>query len=232
MASLLDFIRSLSQKRLNGVYPALVVSDQDASGLGRVRVSLPDPSGSSGKPWEVWARITTLMAGNNRGTWFIPDPGDEVLLAFEGGDPRRPYVLGALWNAENPPPEQMDSAGQNPVKSIRSRNGITISLYDLNGDEKLTLKTPGGQSITIQDGNGGSVEIQDTSGNQIRLTAAGVQVLSAAKVTINASLVEVSAASVTVNSGMRTFSGTLKADTVITNSVISASYSPGAGNVM
>jgi hypothetical protein len=59
-----------------------------------------------------------------------------------------------------------------------------------------------------------------------------VQVQAAAKVTINASVVEVSAASVTVNAGMSTFSGTLRADTIITNSVISASYSPGAGNVM
>jgi uncharacterized protein involved in type VI secretion and phage assembly len=231
MASLLDLIRSLFQRRRIGVYPARVVSNQDPSGLGRVRISLQDAS-SSGEPGEAWAHIATLMAGKNRGTWFIPDPGDDVLLAFEAGDPRRPYVVGALWNEENPPPEQMDGAGQNPVKSIHSRNGITVSLYDLNGDETLALKTPGGQSMTLRDGNGGSVEIKDTNGNQIRLTAAGVQVLSAAKVIVNASQVEVSAGILTVNSGMSTFSGTLKADTVITNSVISASYSPGAGNVI
>ncbi len=232
MASLLDLIRSLFQQRLNGVYPARVVNNQDPSTLGRVLVSLPDASGGNRQPVEAWAPVATLMAGNKRGTWFIPDPGDEVLLAFEGGDISRPYVLGALWSVGNPPPEQMDSAGQNPVKSIHSRNGVVVSLYDLNGDERLALKTPGGQSLTLRDGDGGSVEIQDANGNQIRLTAAGVQVLAAAKLTLNASVVEVSAGSLTVNAGMSTFSGVVKADTIITNSVISASYSPGAGNVM
>lgn len=232
MASLLDLIHFLFQKRWIGVYRAMVVSNQDSSGLGRVRLILPAPYGGNGKPGETWAQIATLMAGNNRGTWFIPDPGDEVLVAFEEGDPRHPYVVGTLWSAGNPPPEQMDGAGQNPVKSIHSRNGITVSLYDLNGDETLALKTPGGQSLTLRDGDGGSLEMQDASGNQIRLSAAGIQVLSSAKVTVNASQVELSAGSVTVNSGMSIFSGVIKADTVITNSVISASYTPGAGNVM
>jgi uncharacterized protein involved in type VI secretion and phage assembly len=200
-----------------------------------VLVSLPAPSSGNRElrePGEAWARIATLMAGNKRGTWFIPEPGDEVLLAFEGNDPSQPYVLGALWNAGNPPPEQMDGAGQNPVKSIHSRNGLAVSLYDVNGEETLVLKTPAGQSMTLKDGDGGSVEIQDANGNQIRFTATGVQVLAAAKLTLNASLVEVSAGSLTVNSGMSTFSGVVKADTVITNSVISAFYSPGEGNVM
>jgi uncharacterized protein involved in type VI secretion and phage assembly len=228
-------IRSLFQTHWNGVYTARVVDNLDPSGLGRVRVSLPDPSGGSREPRELgeaWARIATLMAGNNRGTWFMPETGEEVLLAFEGGDPSRPYVLGALWNAGNPPPEQMDPAGQNPVKSIHSRNGVTLSLYDVDGAETLALKTPAGQSLTLRDGDGGSVELQDANGNQIRLTPAGVQVLAAAKLTLNASQIELTAGMLTVNAGMSTFSGVVKADTVITNSVISASYSPGAGNVM
>lgn len=231
MASLLHFIRSLFQQRLSGVYRAQVVSNLDPSGLGRALVSLPDPSGS-GKPIEAWAPVATLMAGNNRGTWFIPDPGDEVLLAFEGGDISHPYILGALWSAGNPPPEQMDAAGQNLIKSIHSRSGVTISLRDVNADETLSLLTPAGQSLFLRDRDGGSIEIQDANGNQIRLSASGVQVLATAKLTLNASQIEISAGSLTVNSGMSTFSGVVKADTVITNSVISASYSPGAGNVM
>jgi uncharacterized protein involved in type VI secretion and phage assembly len=125
MASLLSLVRSLFQTRRFGVYPARVISNQDPSGLGRVLVSLADPSGST-ETGEAWAPIATLMAGNKRGTWFMPEQGDEILLAFQDGDPRRPYVLGALWNAENPPPEQMDAAGQNPVKSIHS-HGITVA---------------------------------------------------------------------------------------------------------
>lgn len=225
MSSFWDFARSLFRMRLYGVYLARVVSNQDPDALGRVRVSLPGLN-SDGEIHEEWARIATLMAGNNRGTWFIPDSGDEVLVAFEGGDPRRPYVLGALWNADNPPPEQMDAAGQNLVKSIHSRNGIVISLNDLNEAESLSLKTPGGQSIILRDEGGGSVEIQDANGNQISLSSEGVRVLSAGKVTVNASTLEISAGMVTVNSGMSTFSGVVKVDTLIANSVVSASYSP------
>jgi uncharacterized protein involved in type VI secretion and phage assembly len=231
MASLVTLVRSFFQTRQSGVYPARVISNQDPSGLGRVLVSLADPSGS-GEAVEAWAPVATLMAGKKRGTWFMPEQGDEVLLAFENGDISRPYILGALWSKENPPPEQMDAAGENPVKSIHSRNGIIVSLHDVSGEEMLRLRTPGGQSVSLRDGDGGSVEIQDANGNQIRLTSAGVQVLAAAKLTLSASVVEVSASSLTVNAGISTFSGTLKADTVITNSVISASYTPGAGNVM
>jgi len=211
-----------------GVYPARVVDIQDPHQLGRVQVSLP-VLGEGVEP--AWARTATLMAGNQRGTWFMPEVDDEVLVAFEGGDPRQPYVLAALWNAEAPPPEQMDPAGNNNVKSIHSRDGIVISLNDLTNEDALVLKTPGGQSLVLQDGKGGSVEIRDANGNQILLTPQGVQVLAAAKVSVSASVMEVSAGSVTVNTGMTTFSGTVKVDTLIANSVISSSYTPGAGNV-
>jgi len=92
------------------------------------------------------------------------------------------------------------------------------------------METPGGQSITLKDGPG-EVEIVDSNGNSIKLETSGITVTSSAKVTINASTVEVSAGMVTVNAGMSKFSGVVQADTVITNSVVSASYTPGAGNI-
>ena len=224
-----DFLQLLGKKSYPGVYPARVVDNQDPHALGRVKVSLP--ALGDGKASQIWARLATLMAGDQRGTWFIPDVGDEVLVAFEGGDPRQPYVLGALWNADAPPPEQMDPSGHNPVKSIHSRDGVVISLYDLLNEDALFLKTPGGQSLVLQDNKGWSVEIKDANGNQILLSRHGVQVVAAAKVMVNASQVEVTAASVTVNAGMAAFSGVVKVDSLIANSVVSASYSPGAGNI-
>ena len=65
-----------------GVYPAVVTDLKDPAGRGRVKVKLPWAPDSSGA-YEVWARIATLMAGNNRGSWFIPDRDDEVLVAFD-----------------------------------------------------------------------------------------------------------------------------------------------------
>jgi uncharacterized protein involved in type VI secretion and phage assembly len=213
-----------------GVYPALVSDIKDPDGRGRVRVKLPwSPDTGSGS-YEAWARLATLMAGPNRGTWFVPDPNDEVLVAFEGGDSRRPYVVGALWNGSDSPPESMDGAGNNFKKVIRSRNGVKVTLDDQDGQEQFIIETPGGQKVTLKDGPG-SVKIEDSNGNSIKLESAGVTVTASAKVTVNASTVEVSAGMVTVNAGMSKFSGVVQCDTLISNAVISSSYTPGAGNI-
>jgi uncharacterized protein involved in type VI secretion and phage assembly len=216
--------------RWYGVFPAIVSDVSDPDGQGRVKVTLPWSSDTGGSRYEAWARLATLMGGKNRGSWFVPDVNDEVLLAFEGGDPRRPYVLGGLWNGSDSPPETMDGGGKNDKKVLRSRNGVKITLDDTQGQEKLILETPAGQKVTLADGPG-SVEVVDSNGNSVKLDAGGITVNAAAKVTIAAGQVEVSAGMVTVNAGMSKFSGVVKADTVITNSVVSASYTPGAGNI-
>ena len=76
---------------------------KDPDGQGRVKVTFPGSPDTDGARYEPWARLATFMGGNNRGSWFIPDVNDEVLLVFEGGDPRRPYVVGALWNGNDSP---------------------------------------------------------------------------------------------------------------------------------
>ncbi|MCI0496376.1 phage baseplate assembly protein V, partial [candidate division KSB1 bacterium] len=113
--------------RWYGVFPALVSDINDPEGQGRVKVKLPWSPDTGNEVYEVWARLATLMGGNNRGSWFIPDVNDEVLIAFECGDPRRPYVLGGLWNGRDVPPESMDSSGNNYLKVLRSRNGVKIT---------------------------------------------------------------------------------------------------------
>lgn len=213
-----------------GLYPALVTDVADPDGQGRVRIRLPWSPDGGGSAYEVWARLATMMAGNDRGSWFIPDVEDEVLVGFEAGDPRRPYVVGALWNGQDAPPETMDGGGQNNLKVLRSRNGVKITMDDTSGQEQLVLETPGGQVVTLKDGPG-SIELRDSNGNSVTLEPAGITVTASAKVTINASTVEVSAGMLTVNAGMSQFSGVVQASTVITNSVVSASYTPGAGNI-
>lgn len=227
---LIDNFNEPASGKFYGVYPAVVVDISDPDGQGRVKVKLPWAPDSQGSSYEAWARLATLMAGNNRGSWFIPDVEDEVLVIFEAGDTRKPYVVGALWNGSDAAPESMDGGGENNIKSIRSRNGVKITLDDTNGSETMKLETPGGQSMTLKDGPG-VVEIVDSSGNSIKLESSGITVTSSAKVTVNAGTLEVSAGMVTVNAGMSKFSGVVQADTVITNSVVSASYTPGAGNI-
>jgi uncharacterized protein involved in type VI secretion and phage assembly len=213
-----------------GVLPATVVSLADPDGQGRVKISLPAIPDTGAATYEVWARMATLFAGKNRGSWFLPDKDDEVLVAFEQGDARRPYILGGLWNGVDSPPESMDGAEQNAIKAFCSRNGVKITLDDSQGQEKLILETPGGQSVTLKDGPGG-IEAKDATGNSIKMETSGITVEAAAKVTVNAAQVAISAGMVTVDAGMSRFSGVVQADTVIANSVVSASYTPGAGNI-
>jgi len=216
--------------RWYGVMPALVTDIKDPDGQGRVKVTLPWSPDAAGQRYEAWARIATLFAGNKRGSWFIPEVDDEVLVAFEQGDPRRPFVLGGLWNGRDAAPESMDGAGRNDKKVICSRNGVKVTLNDKDGQEQLVLETPGGQTITLKDGPG-SVEVKDSNGNSVKLETSGVTVTASAKVTVNASQVAVSAGTVQVDAGMSKFSGVVQADTVICNSIIAASYTPGAGNI-
>jgi uncharacterized protein involved in type VI secretion and phage assembly len=216
--------------RWYGVLPGLVLDIKDPDGQGRVKVTLPWSPDPGGGRYEAWARLATLFGGNNRGSWFIPDVDDEVLIAFEHGDPRRPYVLGGLWNGRDKTPAAMDGAGRNFKKVLRSRNGVTVTLDDQDGQENLVLETPGGQKITLKDGPG-TVEIVDSNGNSVKLQPDGITIAASARVTVNASQVAVSAGLVTVDSGMSRFSGVVQADTVICNSIVSASYTPGAGNI-
>ena len=211
-----------------GVYPAQVIANQDPDGQGRVQITLPWAKDTGGERYEAWARLSTLMGGNNRGSWFIPDVDDEVLVGFENGDPRRPYVLGGLWNGQDAPPDSIEQ--QNNRKVLCSRNGVKMTLDDSSGQEKMILETPGGQKITLKDGPG-AVEIEDSNGNSLKLESSGITITASAKVTVNASTMEISAGMLTVNAGMSKFSGVVQADTVISNSVVSSSYTPGAGNI-
>jgi uncharacterized protein involved in type VI secretion and phage assembly len=222
--------RQTAGARWFGVYPALVTDIADPDNQGRVKVALPWSPDSDGGRYEAWARLATMMAGSGRGSWFVPDADDEVLVGFEGGDPRRPYVLGALWNGSDSPPETMDGAGNNYKKVIRSRNGVQVTLDDTDGQEKLVLETPGGQKLTLKDGPGAAT-LEDSNGNSVKLESSGITVTASAKVTVNASTAEISAGMLTVNAGMSKFSGVVQAPTVIANSVVSSSYTPGAGNI-
>jgi uncharacterized protein involved in type VI secretion and phage assembly len=217
--------------RFYGAYPAVVRDVKDPDGLGRVKVALPWSPDGSGGSYEAWARVATLMAGRNRGSWFVPDVDDEVLVVFMAGDVRQPAVVGGMWNGVDTPPAQMDGGGQNYIKALRSRNGVKITLDDHDGQEQLILETPGGQKVTLKDGPG-QIELQDSNGNSIKLETAGVTVTTSAKVTVNAgAAVEINAATVTVNAAMATFSGVVQATTVIATSVVGTTYTPGAGNI-
>ncbi|WP_405868125.1 phage baseplate assembly protein V [Streptomyces sp. NBC_01515] len=210
-----------------GVYPAVVSDNQDPDGQGRVKVRLPWSPDAGSEEYAVWARVATTMAGGGRGTWFVPETGDEVLVGFGGGDPDWPYVVGALWNGQDAPPESMDS--DNNVKSIVSRTGVRITLDDTDGAVTLSLRTPGGQTVSLEDG-GSTIRLADASGNTLEMAPAGITLTAAGKLSISAATLEIDAGSATVSSAMWADSGAIQCDTIIANSVVAAMYTSGAGN--
>jgi uncharacterized protein involved in type VI secretion and phage assembly len=212
-----------------GVYPATVSSNQDDSGQGRVQVHLPWSPDAAGGQYEVWARLATMMAGDSRGTWFIPEEGDEVLVAFLGGNPNWPYVIGALWNGQDQPPESIDQ--NNDIRSITSRSGIRITMDDTDGAVTLTLETPGGQTMTMDDA-GQSIEMSDSNGNSIQLNANGISITAASQLTFNAPQGQITIGQVTADSAMWTYSGVIQSDSLISDAVMGTTYTPGVGNFL
>jgi uncharacterized protein involved in type VI secretion and phage assembly len=167
---------------------AIVVDNRDDSGTGRVRVSYPWHD----QPLETyWARVAVPMAGKRRGFYFIPEPGDEVLVAFERGDLRLPYVVGSLWNLESPTPAT-NADGRNDLRQIRTRKGHTLTFNDgakanaelrLNDGKRLTIDD---NAITLQDQQGNGFTIDSRTGS-IRIQAAGSLTLKAASISIESS---------------------------------------------
>lgn len=126
---------SQAESKPNGIVIGLVSDLNDPDGLGRVRVTFPH----LGDQPSEWARLASPMAGSGRGAFFRPEVQDEVLVAFEAGDTRRPHILGALWNQSDPIPDGTGTASENNVRLIRSRSGHVIKLDDTKGAETIEI---------------------------------------------------------------------------------------------
>lgn len=162
--SLLDVLQP-DEKQENGnvvgVAVGIVTNNQDPEKMGRVKVRYPWREDSQES---FWARIAVLAAGQNRGTVWLPEVDDEVLLAFDRGNIEHPYVLGASWNGQDGPPEA-NADGQNDTKMMRTRCGHKVTFFDKQGQESIKIETPGGRQIFLDDTSGsGKILIDDGSG--------------------------------------------------------------------
>ncbi len=156
--------------RLFGLVVGVVTNNQDPDNLGRVKVRFPWLSDSEESHW---ARLAVPMGGKDRGTYFLPEVDDEVLVAFEHGDARFPYVLGALWNGKDAPPAT-NGDGKNNLRLIKSRSGHLIKLNDEDGKE----------TIEIIDKSGKNSIVIDTAKNTLTITTDKDIALAAAQGTI------------------------------------------------
>jgi phage baseplate assembly protein gpV len=170
--------RAASEGQVGGVLTAVVAANRDPKGLGRVKVALPDADQG------VWARVATPLAGDGRGVHFLPAVGDEVLVAFEGGDPRSPYVLGALWGASGSPPERVEIADPTGGSSIVIESAGRTIVIEAEGD--VTIRSAGG-TLRLE---GVRVEIEaaaalEAHGAQVEVAGDAVTSVKGGIVTIN-----------------------------------------------
>jgi uncharacterized protein involved in type VI secretion and phage assembly len=168
--------------RICGVVIGMVTNNQDPNALGRVKIKFPWLSDNDES---TWARLAGPMAGKQRGIYFLPEVGDEVLVAFDHGDLRFPYVLGALWNGKDTPPVTNDG-GKNDIRIIKSRSGHVIKLNDEDGKETIEIMDKTGKNSIIIDTAKNAITI--TTDKDITLSATkGTIKLDAQKVEINSS---------------------------------------------
>ena len=168
---------------VNGLQIGVVTSYDDPDKKSRIKVMIP---GIDAKKGEVWARLASPDAGKERGFFFRPEPGDEVVVGFFNDDPRQAVILGAMYSSKNAPPAEMEKKSKdNLAKGVVSRAGSTLTFID---DKKpsLFIQTPGANKIILDD-DGQLIEIKDQHGNTITMSKDGITIKSAKDFKIDAS---------------------------------------------
>jgi uncharacterized protein involved in type VI secretion and phage assembly len=208
-----------------GVYPAVVTNIVDDKKLGRVEVRFPWLGTDGNKDVRAWATLCSPYASKDQGFQFMPEKDSHVVVAFEAGNPRRPYVLGAAWFGQEKQP--FTAEVPNNIRMLRSREDSRIEFDDTKGAAKVSVTMKSGHEVVL---DSAAQEVRIKHSNKtctIKLTAGG-------SVTIDAGMsVDIKAPALNVTAGTSSFSGNVECKTLIANAVImSPVYSPGAGNFL
>ncbi len=199
---------------------ARVLDDDDPEGRARLKVHLV------GLDVEMWAPCLIPGGGPGYGAVLLPKAGEIVAVAFMGGEPDSPIVLGALWSGERQRPAAAGPAGG--AYALITAAGGQVSVTDVPQPQAV-LAAAGAARVVVTGGPDGSVVVERGT-DRIRLEPSRIRISSSGTVEISASTATVSAASVTVNSAVTSVSGMLKCDSVKASTVIANSYTNGAGN--
>ncbi|BAO90267.1 phage baseplate assembly protein V [Caballeronia cordobensis] len=191
MFGLLQDVQPLTpDKKVYGVAIGTVVNNVDSTGQARVQLMLPWLPG-----YQPWARLATLMAGMARGTYFVPMVGDEVLVAFNHGDVREPFVVGALWNTLDRPPSL------SPTDAVTRRLVRSPLGHELEFDDALqtvTLKSNLLSKVTLA---ADKAEISTPTASVTVGKLGDVTITAKTRLTLDAPVIEIKAkASLTVQS--------------------------------
>lgn len=215
----------------SGAFLATVVSIQDPENQNRVQLRVYDVDGVTDQDATVWARVAVPFAGGQRGSFFIPDVGDEVVVVYLSGDPRFPIVIGGLWNGADSAPETIPGDRVDRW-TITGTQGTKIAIVEDSSGPTISFTTPGGLSGTMTDSTG-SIEFTNSEQTSITIDMSGVTINApTTQVQITAAdLVSVTAPQLSVDAAMATFSGVVQCQVMQATTVIATTYTPGAGNV-
>lgn len=164
---------------LQGLHTAVVKKlDGDPQKEYRIQVELPWLDGQSKL---LWARVATMYATGGMSTFFLPEPGDEVLVGFMNQDPTHPVVLGSLYGEKHKPPFEFEA--KNNTKAIVTREKLRIEF----DEEKkvITVATPGKNTLEISD-DGKHIKLTDQHKNEITMDSGGITLSSAKDITLKA----------------------------------------------
>jgi uncharacterized protein involved in type VI secretion and phage assembly len=205
-----------------GVYPAIVTDLVDSDQLGRVEVRFPWLGEDGDQAVRAWATLCSPYADTDQGLLALPEVGSQVVVAFEAGNLRRPYVIGATWNGREALPHPPERS--NDVRLLRSRADSRLEFDDAAGSATVRLTMASGHQVILDD-VAQEVTVKHAMGCVVKLTATAVEIQA------NVSL-DVSAPMVKVDAPISTFSGMVKVGTLIAEQmVMSPAYTPGAGNI-
>ncbi|SDW55209.1 phage baseplate assembly protein V [Paenibacillus sp. CF384] len=152
---------------IEGVMLAVVTNNKDPDKIGRVKLKFPHREITQETDW---VRCLTFMGGKDRGSLFVPEVNDEVLVAFHMGDFNQPYVIGSLWNKSNPAPVGDEN---NNIRKIKSKSGHEFIFDDTSSKEKVTLQTKKGSKIEFTDSTE-EIKLTDKSGkNNLTIVGSG-----------------------------------------------------------
>ena len=156
-----------------------VALENDPDGEDRIQVRLPVLDNQAKG---VWARVCTLDAGNERGTFFRPEIGDEVIVGFLNDDPRDAIVLGMLNSSAKP--AHIKATDDNHIKGWQTRSKMKLLFDD---DKKIMrLETPAGNKLSL-DEDDKSITLTDQHGNMLKMSQAGIEIKSIKDIKIEAS---------------------------------------------
>ena len=164
---------------IQGLQTGIVLNiHEDPDKEHRVLVNLPIMNQAN---QGVWARIASLDAGSNRGSFFRPEVNDEVICGFVNGDPRDVIILGMLHSKALPAPLTAEQA--NPEKGFITREKIKLLFNDI--DKIVTIETPGKNMAIISDKEK-SITLNDQHGNKIIMDSSGITIDSSKAINIKA----------------------------------------------